>query len=142
MNKYLENAFNGPFDWEKWEFDLRETILNQNDQSNTKFDKAYYITLNNDIIGFIWISKQSEEIYWIDTFVILENYRRKGIGKKVFEAILATIKKSENNFSYIDLGVQEINLAATNFYEKLGFYEITDISMAYYKTKRMRYNLL
>lgn len=147
MNNYLEKAFNGPFDWEKWESELRRTIFYQNKKnssSNSNFERVFLIKLvckpESNPIGFVWISLNSENIFWIDSFVLVETYRGKGYGRQTFAQLVSKAKKM--NLSSIDLGVQEENDKAIGFYNNLGFYEVIDISLAYYKTKRMRFDLL
>ena len=146
MNKYLEQAFLGPFDWEKWESDLRRTIFNQiniqNNDNNHGFERVFLIKLIHisDPIGFVWFSLHSEGIFWIDTIILDEDYRGKGYGSQIFSLLVT--KAKELDLSSIDLGVQEANDKAIVFYKKLGFQEVTDISLAYYKTKRMRFDLI
>lgn len=140
MNNYLEKAYNGPFNWERWEFEIREVILNQNDPNYNNFDHVYLIQLSEEIIGFLWVSYYSDEIFWIDTFILEPEHQKRGFGSKVFNILIEDLMKNpEMTFKYIDLGVQKDNETAFAFYNKLGFYNIDDLSMSYYLTQRMRY---
>lgn len=142
MDKYLSVAYNGAFNWAKWESELRETIYDQN-HSNVisqasivnKYNKVVIIELNDEYIGFVWFSYYSNEIIWIDSIILTKNIQGKGYGKQIMEHLTAIFKV---DFKFIDLGVQEENKRAQEFYKKLGFYKIDDIAMSYYLTDRMR----
>ncbi|MDZ5129772.1 GNAT family N-acetyltransferase [Clostridium perfringens] len=54
----------------------------------------------------------------IDTFCVKENYRKRGIGKFLFEYIVSFAKKEEVNT--LKLVVWEFNKEAIKFYESLG----------------------
>ena len=144
MNHYLEQAFNGSFDWEQWENDVRKTILNQNEYETKFFDRVFLIHLTdqlNTLIGFIWISRHLDNILWIDSFVILSEFRSKGYGSQVFKEIIKIAKNSPYKFKSIELGVQEENKKAIQFYKSLGFSEIPDLSMAYFNTMRLKFHI-
>lgn len=145
-NKYLERAYNGVFDWEKWESELRKDIYEQNygnKLKNTskinKFTKVMVIEALEKPIGFIWFSYYSSDIIWLDSIIIDPNHQAKGYGKQIIDHLVSIFK---NDFKYLDLGVQEDNLRAIKFYENLEFYQIDDIAMNYNLTNRMRKNLL
>lgn len=141
MNSYLEQAYNSPFDWSKWEFELRDVIYKQNRNKIKDIERAYLIVQNEDKLGFVWVSEYSNEIFWIDTFILDFQFQGLGYGKIVFNLLLKGIKTHHPNFKYIDLGVQEKNTKAITFYSKLGFKPIEDISMSFYKTDRMRFEI-
>lgn len=55
----------------------------------------------------------------IEDVVVDEEYRRKGIGKKLLEEVLAVAHKE--NVSYIDLTSRPSRIEANNLYQSLGF---------------------
>ena len=145
MNRYLEKSYGGQFDWAKWENEIREVIYNQNHgnilnsaSKVNKFTKAFIIETSTNKLGFIWFSYYSPEIVWLDSIILDPVYQSKGYGTQIFKHLTRTFKEE---FSFIDLGVQEENKKAIRFYERLGFYRIDDIAMSYYLTHRMRIKL-
>ena len=54
----------------------------------------------------------------IDEMCINEQFRKKGIGKKLFEDVKNYAK--EINANYIELMVWDFNQSAMKFYEKMG----------------------
>jgi ribosomal protein S18 acetylase RimI-like enzyme len=145
MNKFLEKAYSGNFSWEKWENEIREVIFNQNNQKEvdysliSQFTRVLIIENRSSMtVGFIWFSFYSREIIWIDTIILDPEFQRQGLGGQI---ISSQIENFNKQFKFLDLGVQEENVKAIKFYEKLGFYKIDDIGMAYYLTNRMRKNL-
>lgn len=142
MDQYLSVAYNGPFNWAKWESELRETIYNQNHMSKiqessiiNQFSKVLIFEISQEVIGFVWFSYYSDDIIWIDSIILKPEFQGKGFGKEVMNHL---ISKFQKHFKFIDLGVQEGNSRAKKFYETLGFYKIDDIAMAYYLTDHMR----
>ena len=105
------------------------------EQINTLFDdmlkfiedgSAYIIGAFDDkkIAGFIWVYKRNvdEKIkLHINYFIVNEEYRRLGIGKKLIDEVLAYAKK--NNIHNIELMVSSSNASAISFYQNNGFTE-------------------
>lgn len=146
MDKYLSVAYNGVFNWAKWESELRETIYDQNHSTAisqasivNKYNKVLIIEMKNEFIGFVWFSYYSNEIIWIDSIILTKSNQGKGYGKQIMDRLFAIFKV---DFKFIDLGVQEENKRAQEFYKRLGFYKIDDIAMSYYLTERMRKQLV
>lgn len=68
--------------------------------------------------------------YYIDDICVLKTYRRKGIGRRLFEECRAIAQA--NNCRNIDLGVWSFNREAIAFYESCGMAE---------RIRRMEYRL-
>ena len=64
------------------------------------------------------------------SFAVLEEYRSKGIGKKLVEQSIEGMKIKKCNESYLE--VRTDNQAAINLYEGLGYSKIATLN-AYYK---------
>ena len=58
------------------------------------------------------------KMLWLDDFVIKEEYRRKGLGKLLFDAVVVESKNREVNL--MKWQVLEWNDPAIKFYEKYG----------------------
>jgi len=84
--------------------------------------------LTNQLAGYIifWIVEDLLELHKI---VTAENYKRKGIGKKLFLFMLETAKQKK--VKEIFLEVRKSNTAAIKFYESFHF-ELAGIREAYY----------
>ncbi len=89
---------------------------------------------NEELIGAIWIrlfnAKEQGYGYVNDetpelSMAVKEEYRRKGIGKLLFDSMFGYLKKQ--NFNQISLSVDKQNFAY-NFYKKKGFVEFTSTS--------------
>ena len=83
-----------------------------------------YITLQNTLIGALWIEKEDEytPIATLGIFIADKKNLSKGIGSSAIEiAILQANKKM--NFSQVKLDVRGSNKRAIRCYEKCGFKE-------------------
>ena len=98
-----------------------DNMLNDENALNIVFEE------NGKIMGLLMAEKKhnnaipiaKERItYFIDDIVVDNNFRRKGIGKALYEYLL-DIAKSDNVDS-IELNVWAFNKSALKFYESLG----------------------
>ena len=55
----------------------------------------------------------------VDEFGVVENMRRKGIGRQLFDEIFRFAKSK--NFNRVELNMWEFNESALKFYESIGF---------------------
>lgn len=99
------------------------------DEINNKESEFYFIYLDNSIAGYLKLnvgSAQTEAIsengLEIERIYIDSDFKRKGLGKELYE--LAIKRASEQSKDSIWLGVWERNLAAIEFYKKMGFEKI------------------
>ena len=74
--------------------------------------------IDNKLIGFIWGYEISEDFIHVNYFVVRDNYRNYGIGKKLLNRIV--FEKENYNF---ELLVKKNNLKAIKFYENNGFFK-------------------
>ena len=98
---------------------------------------------NNKIIGYIMcrieygfsvIKKMSlARKGHVVSFAVLEEYRGKGIGKKLVEQAIEGMKIKKCNESYLE--VRTDNIPAIKLYENLGFNRIATLN-TYYKDSR------
>lgn len=89
---------------------------------NTPDQYVYYI-LNEDKIrvGHIWLQMIPDNVGWIHSLLVYENFRRKGYAYKAIELIEEILLK--NGFDKNGLHVFRHNNNAIDLYKKLGFYE-------------------
>lgn len=66
--------------------------------------------------------------YYVEEFAVDANYRKQGIGKELFEFMLADAKK--RNINKIELNVWKFNDSAIEFYQAAGF-KMMQCRMAY-----------
>ena len=85
--------------------------------------------LTLQVVGYIifWIVEDLLELHKI---VIAENYKRKGIGKKLFLFMLEIAKQSKVKDIFLE--VRKSNTEAIKFYESFHF-ELSGIREAYYQ---------
>ena len=97
----------------------------------TKYSRFAYF---NDIVvgGLICREelKDEEKTLYILTFGVLEQYRKHGIGVKLFEELLNSAKK-DPEIKKIYLHVQISNETAMKFYQKVGFEVVEKIENYY-----------
>lgn len=95
--------------------------------TETDLDKVFFnslVSVDDKINGIIVYNLFYDRIE-IEYIIILEEYRKKGIGSK----LLSEIEKE--NINNITLEVRESNIAAINFYKKNG-YKIEAMRKNYY----------
>ena len=75
-----------------------------------------------EMVGFIWAYERNlnnKKRYHINYFIVNEENRKQGIGKKLIDEIYKIAKK--NNIEEIELIVTERNSGAVQFYNKEDF---------------------
>ncbi len=92
-----------------------EKIINKLNSENTRIFKK---TISEKITGFIEIELK-EGIGTINGIAVKKEYRRKGIGKELFEYALKFMKK--NQIGLVKLLVKENNNTAKELYKKYDF---------------------
>lgn len=84
--------------------------------------KVYGAIIEEKLTGFIWFFEKNHEIkqtIHINHFVVNENFRRLGIGKKLWLEVERYAEKS--NIKEIELYVTRENHDAVKFYENMNF---------------------
>ena len=77
---------------------------------------VYFITAEGEKAGYLIL--QHKNPLYVQSLYLLEDFRGKGIGRKVFEFIRKTAK--ENGIEKIYLGCHPENTKALGFYETMG----------------------
>ena len=81
--------------------------------------------INGKVIGFIlgtasgWEYGMPENVAWIDTLGIRNEYKKKGIGRLLFQEMYSMFKKVGVDTIYVFVGRKDKNLLG--FFEKMGF---------------------
>ncbi|MBN1923220.1 MAG: GNAT family N-acetyltransferase [Nanoarchaeota archaeon] len=99
------------------------------DESYTEADfkkqNVYVAVVDNRMVGFITFSKKLlfDEFYggkyvFLDDFAVDNNYRGKGVGKKLYKIVLDYAKKNKAN---IKVDTLVTNKKTIKLYKKLGF---------------------
>ncbi len=94
------------------------------------YTECFIIEENLKIIGYCLISKTySQEVggmvLLIEEILILEDYRNRGIGKKIFNFLFERYK----GYKRYRLEVANNNVMAQKLYKKLGFFELKYVQM-------------
>lgn len=75
-------------------------------------------TSSNKVIGYVGMHHILDEGY-ITNIAVMEEYRRKGVAKKLMKSLFKYAK--EKDMSFISLEVRVSNQNAVDFYENFGF---------------------
>ena len=90
-------------------------VVKRQDVSKLDFDAAFFAELEGQAVGLVAIEIHDDEAY-IKRLVVLENFRRKGIGAKLIEKAIEFSKSK---------GTKRIRVKAaqntSRFYERNGF---------------------
>lgn len=112
LKEYLENAY---------------SIEQLSSEINNKNSEFKFIYLEDNLAGYLKLNvsnaqteNENQEGLEIERIYIKPNFKRLGLGKRLFEYALK--KANSSNKKFIWLGVWEKNLPAIAFYEKQGFY--------------------
>ncbi|QXW66336.1 GNAT family N-acetyltransferase [Streptobacillus moniliformis] len=94
------------------------------------YTECFIIEEDTKLVGYCLISKTySQEVggmvLLIEEILILENYRGKGVGKKVFNFLFEKYKGYKRYRLEVDHG----NIMAKKLYEKIGFSELEYVQM-------------
>ncbi len=113
-------------------FDLSRQSFEQELPKDEKTENNHLFSIfhNNILVGMIWVLQKAPSNPnegFIYDFVIFEQYRGLGYGKKAMKEVEIIAKKLGMN--KIGLHVFGHNKIARGLYEKMG-YEITNITMA------------
>ena len=83
----------------------------------------YYIKVDNNIIGSVWLEKKENESFaTLGIFIADAEYRGQGIGKQAIHEII-NIDTKAMEINEIRLHVRETNVRAIKCYSDLGFTE-------------------
>jgi len=115
-------------------YKIENLIINRT-ENYVKYNHTVVAKDGPKIIGTIqWIIKEdpSQGVVEIEEVNVIMSYQKQGIGSKMMEFCLVSIKKyfQENNLKLrkIYLFVSESNLAAQKFYEKFSFKKAAKIN--------------
>ena len=85
-------------------------------QINEKKHQFYFISSQNEAIGFISVHQESSSAWFINKFYIDQRIAKKGIGTAAFQQLIQLIRAQK-----ISLTVNRQNFKSINFYFKNGF---------------------
>ena len=120
----------------KYDKNIKESFVVTNNYVNlyNKDNNVLFVARENNLtVGFIYgyIKYKASDfvtkgVAQIDALYVLDNYRNKGIGKKLIDKFYEWCE--EDNIKIIEISVFKNNTNAYNLYEKLG-YEVTEYKM-------------
>lgn len=101
------------WNWRSWFEDLKKAIIGK-----LYFHKVFTIEVQKKCVGYLWLNEEKNSL-WVTAIVLHAEYQRRGIGQRIMKFLIGeSHKEGKEN---IELGVQNNNLAALNFYSNLGF---------------------
>src|SRR3989344_8492924 len=112
-------------------------------KNETKKSHHYIIAEDNGkIVGIVtWLMHglQKHQLCELDRIAVLQEYRGKGVSRKLFDALIKDAKqfykKNKSKLRKLYLLTHADNIRAHRFYEKLGFKHETTLKQHYYKGK-------
>lgn len=99
---------------------------------NNAFARFFVATYAGEIAGYIGAHNVLGEVY-ITNVAVFEKFRRKGVAKKLIDALLESAKAENGNF--VTLEVRESNIPAVSLYEKCGFEKVGERKNFYEKPR-------
>lgn len=90
-----------------------EKLLQEINSAQHNYFIAY---LNDKPLGYIAISKESDNKIMLNKFYLLQEQSFHGLGKKIFDLVFSNYPKAE-----VQLFVNRQNFKSVNFYFKMGF---------------------
>lgn len=98
------------------------------DSINGNTSNIYVFELDNQIVAFALIKQQEypetfdkylQKVFYIQEFLVDKNYRRRGIGRQLFDYLKKEAKKK--GYSRLELDVWNFNQGAIDFYNRIGY---------------------
>jgi predicted GNAT superfamily acetyltransferase len=77
-----------------------------------------------DSENYLWFSKNYEKFLYIDRIVIDEPYRRRGVGRKLYQAVFRYAKEAEIPFVTAEIDTEPYNEVSLGFHQAMGFREV------------------
>lgn len=99
---------------------------------NNAFARFFVANYAGEIAGYVGAHNVLGEVY-ITNVAVFEKFRRKGVAKKLIDALLKTAKAENGNF--VTLEVRESNIPAVSLYEKCGFEKVGERKNFYEKPR-------
>ncbi len=99
---------------------------------NNAFARFFVATYAGEIAGYVGAHNVLGEVY-ITNVAVFEKFRRKGVAKKLIDALLKTAKAENGNF--VTLEVRKSNIPAVSLYEKCGFEKVGERKNFYEKPR-------
>jgi len=120
MDSVVAVAWNGRFRWESWFKDLEEAIIDD-------IHMFFIVCVEEENVGYLWMNEEQTTL-WITAIVLEKQWQRQGIMGQIINRLIIECKNSGKEA--IELGVQQNNQAALDFYYKMGFVKYDTIRSA------------
>ena len=120
MDSVVAIAWNGRFRWESWFRDIEEAIRDD-------IHMFFIVRVEEENVGYLWMNEEHATL-WITAIVLGKKWQRQGIGDQIVKRLIRECKDSGKEA--IELGVQQNNQAALDFYYKMGFVKYDSIRSA------------
>ena len=101
-------------------------------ERNNAFARFFVATYAGEIAGYVGAHNVLGEVY-ITNVAVFEKFRRKGVAKKLIDALLESAKAENGNF--VTLEVRKSNIPAVSLYEKCGFEKVGERKNFYEKPR-------
>ncbi|MBS7360683.1 MAG: ribosomal protein S18-alanine N-acetyltransferase, partial [Oscillospiraceae bacterium] len=117
---------------EKISFSTPWTEQGLEEEIENSFSRFFVAQNNGEVLGYIGAHNVLGEVY-ITNIAIFPEFKRQGIGKKLIETLLNSVK--EENAEFVTLEVRKSNESAIGLYKKMGFKVVGERKDFYKKPK-------
>jgi RimJ/RimL family protein N-acetyltransferase len=90
---------------------IGERLLQSFNTTNLEFSNAYLITLNNSIVGYLYLSNKKANSIYLE-MSILKQYRKKHIGSTFLNLITEYILVNNEDLKEIKLNIDKSNVTS------------------------------
>jgi len=91
-------------------------------------NQLFVITENNIAVGFIRINFRGDKVAWIEDVFVDTDYRGKGLASSAISAAESIVKNTKG-YTAVCLDVSPRNINALHLYHKLGYIDLSLITM-------------
>jgi Acetyltransferases len=114
---------------------LQESLLAVSDDIHSTLEEwqihpnqLFVITENNIAVGFIRINFRGDKVAWIEDVFVDTDYRGKGLASSAISAVESIVKNTPG-YTAVCLDVSPRNINALHLYHKLGYTDLSLITM-------------
>lgn len=104
----------------KFIHEIKARLLLSKSSEDIIFNNAYLVKLKDNIVGYIFISKEKNKNIYIE-YLILKDYRNMGLATDITNELVNYIFENNLNLESIHLSIDPSNINSINVANKLGF---------------------
>lgn len=99
---------------------IKERLLQSKNNSDIVFNNAYLVEHENNIVGYVYLSRQQHNNIYIE-YLIIKDHRKKGHATNILDELIEYLFENNPDLESIHLSIDPSNIKSINVAEKLGF---------------------